>query len=362
MANTDANELVELAERGLDGDRRALAASGEITAPLAKVLLRKGDQDTLYELASNPATPGPTLRALSRAVRRGKLGRILPRPVPSAELARRLAANPSTPRSELLQRVRSGRWDVRAAALQNPSLAPSVVRTRIATEVWGVGALVAASTTDVDLLRMLLPSSERVRLAMATNPALPPDLLGALLDEDEPYVAAVVARHPNLTPELGDRLAAADAPAWVLRPASGNPSLAASQRDRLAARAAVARGNSAFDPLTCDTAPGELTGVSVEDWYEVASGADGARWSSLWRVRACLAARQTNAADAERFVVDPHPQVRLAALGATLSAAQLDELVHDADVAVGLRAVAVHDALPEDAKAPTSYGRASRRR
>src|SRR5688572_6537667 len=145
MSGTEFDALIEQASRGLDGDRRALATSAEMPPALAKVLLRKGDQDTLYGLAANPSTPPATLRKLAKAVRRGKLGTIFPKPVPSPELARRLAANPSLPRQQLLDRTRSGRWDVRACALCNPTLPSSVIRQRIATEVWGVGAVVAAN-------------------------------------------------------------------------------------------------------------------------------------------------------------------------------------------------------------------------
>src|SRR5690606_15894144 len=152
----------ELAEHGLDGDRRELASSADMSPALAKVLLKKGDQDTIYALASNPATPKATLRKLSGAVRSGKLGVVFPRPVPRSELARRLAANPSLPGSELSQRLRNPRWDVRAAALLNPSLSPGTLRQRITTEVWGVGATVAAATSDAPLLEMLIPSSERI--------------------------------------------------------------------------------------------------------------------------------------------------------------------------------------------------------
>jgi hypothetical protein len=248
---------------------------------------------------------------------------------------------------------------VRATALCNPALATSVVRQRIATEVWGVGAVVAANTSDVDLLRMLLPSSERVRLAIASNALAAPDVLAALLDEHEHYVESVVARHPQLTDDLAARLlATGESPAWVLRPLSENRSLSPSVRDRAAEKATFAPGNAAFDPVTCTTAPDG--GVSIEDWYEVAASGDRAHWSPLWRVRACLAARQTTSADAERFVVDPHPSVRLAVLRAPLSVTQVDELISDADVEVGMRASAVHEALPDDAKSPTSYGRVAR--
>jgi hypothetical protein len=363
MSESHADSQLELAERGLDGDRRTLAGSPDMTPQLAKVLLRKGDQDTLYALAANPATPPLILRKLAKAVRRGKLGTLFPRTVPSPELARRLAANPSLPRQPLLERTRSGRWDVRATALCNPAVPSSVVRQRIVTEVWGVGAVVATVTTDAELLRLLLPSSERVRLSIAANPEAPADVLAALLDEAEPYVTAVVARHPRLPDELATRiLSSGDAPAWVLRPLAENPALPASLRERAAARAGVAPGNPRFDPLTCVEAPDVVDSVSTEDWYEVAAGRDRAQWSALWRVRACLAARQTNGTDAERFVVDPHPTVRLAVLSAPLSVTQIDELVSDADIEVGLRATAVHDALTDDQKAPTSYGRVTGRK
>src|SRR5688500_14479603 len=121
MSETEVDALIELAQRGLDGDRRTLAGSPQMSPPLAKVLLRRGDQDTLYALAANPATPPAALRKLAKAVRRGKLGTVFPKPVPSPELARRLAANPSLPKQQLLERTRSGRWDVRAAALCNPT-------------------------------------------------------------------------------------------------------------------------------------------------------------------------------------------------------------------------------------------------
>jgi hypothetical protein len=362
MSGTEVDAQVQLATRGLDADRRALAASPEIPAALAKVLLQKGDQDTLYALASNPATPSAALRKLTKAVRRGKLGWLFPRPVPSPELARRLAANPSLPKQQLLERTRSGRWDVRAAALCNPSLSPSVVRQRVVTEVWGVGAIVAARTTDVELLRLLVPASERVRLAIATNPSAPPDVLASLLDEHERYVAAVVARHPQMTDTLATPLIANDeTPAWVLRPLSSNAAVSSPVRDRAAARAALAPGNPEFDPLTCETAP-DTSGTNVDDWYAVAAGDERAQWSALWRVRALVAARQTTASDAERFVVDPHPAVRLAVLNAPLTVTQLEELVHDADIEVGMRATAVHDDLSDDAKAPTSYGRVAGRK
>ena len=52
MSDSTADELIEMAQRGLDGDRRALASSPSISPTLAKILLRKGDQDTLYALAA----------------------------------------------------------------------------------------------------------------------------------------------------------------------------------------------------------------------------------------------------------------------------------------------------------------------
>lgn len=178
-AGTDADDLT-LARTGLDGDRRRLAAGDRISPELAKVLLAKGDDDTLFALARNPASPRSALRKLRAAERSGTIGRVFRRRVPQAALARVLASNPALPATWLRAYARHLRWDVRAVALCNPSMPAGDVRRHLRNEIWGVCSIVAASSTDGDLLRELATHEHPgVCAAVADNPAAPADAVAA---------------------------------------------------------------------------------------------------------------------------------------------------------------------------------------
>lgn len=215
MTGTDE---VALARTGLDGDRRKLAAGGRISPELAKVLLAKGDDDTLFALARNPATPLPALKKLRAATRTGTIGRVFRRRVPQAALARVLATNAALPTGWLRAYARHLRWDVRAAALCNPSMPASDVRRFLRNEIWGVCSIVASTSTDVDLLRELAEHKHPgVCAAVADNPAAPAD-------------AVVTARAGMARGDVDDAMS----PDWRVRAAAAASRSSGRDADRFA--------------------------------------------------------------------------------------------------------------------------------
>ena len=328
-ATTPPDIVLELAGDADPAVRVGVVRNPLVPEPVLALLAKDAEVDVRAAVAANPATPASLVDRLAFRARN------------APAIQRAVAENPNASARALKRVIGYGRWDVQMRALVHPNCPPALIRRHARGGAWAVRAAIAASThTPPDLLPQFAHDVRPVRLALATNPNTPPESLMVLLGEGDTYVRGVAASNPAAPPKGLTALAVGLAePAWALRNIARNPACPPELSEEVLTWLALGgsgAGNPTFDPISCESHPGDRD-QSEWYWYREAATADRTpETHPLWRVRHTVASgdRVPYPALAE-LARDPHPEVRRgAARFETLSLPQLEELTGDEDEVV----------------------------
>ena len=328
-ATTPPDLILELAGDADPAVRVGVVRNPLVPEPVLALLAKDADLGVRAAVAANAATPAPLVDRLAFRARS------------SPAIQRAVASNPSASARALKRVIGYGRWDVQARALVHANCPPALVRRHARGGAWAVRAALAGSVhTPPDLLPRFTSDLRPVRLALATNPNTPPDSLMVLLGEGDTYVRGVAAANPAAPARGLTALAVGLAePAWALRNIARNPACPPELSEEVLTWLALGgsgSSNPTFDPVTCESHPGDRD-QSEWYWYREAATADRTpETHPLWRVRQTVAAgdRVPYPALAE-LARDPRAEVRRgAARFETLSIPLLEELTGDEDEVV----------------------------
>jgi len=343
--------------------RIALAGNRSLSAQVTGRLAEDADEGVRISVAKAPVIPSAVVDRLAsdgslkvRAALAGNatcsrhaLGLIATKSWREPQVLRALAANPAVP-GPLLRRLAGHRWDIACVVAANPSCPARLLASGrlCGSHILSVRMAVAAgSSNDPQLFRRLARDNPAVRLWLATNPALPVDILEALLSDGNVYVRGAAAAHRSAPPEALARMAEGmGAPAWILRAIAANPVCPPDLSDQLLTWLALGGAGPAdarFDPITCSGYPGE-TGTNPTQWYraEAEASPDPLR-HPLWRVRLAIpSSRKTTPYTwLAEMARDIRPEVRqVATRFPGMPAAVLKELSGDAVPNVAQQAAA----------------------
>jgi len=288
-------------------------------------------------LAGNAACSPAALRTLAKRCWR------------EPEVLRALAGNTAAP-PLLLRHLAGHRWDVACIVAANPSCPGRLLRSGrlCGSQVLAVRMAVAAGAAGPpSIFARLARDNAAVRLFLATNPALSPEVVDSLLADPDRYVGRVAAAHLRASPEALVRLAdGMTAPAWTLRAIAANPACPPDLSDQLLTWLALGGPGASdprFDPAPCSGHPGD-PGANLAVWYrdEAANATDPLR-HPLWRVRAAIPAsrKSTPYIWLAEMARDIRPEVRqVASRYSGLPAVVLKELSDDAAAVVAKQATA----------------------
>jgi hypothetical protein len=217
--------------------------------------------DVLMELANHPE-----LRVQQMVVRHPNVPQsLLDRAVKTAELRQYVAENPSTPADLLVELVQSGEEEILRAIATNPNTTASVLESIAKTHSHDI--LIAkhpnATTKLLQQILWRLAMDERlsVRKYVAKHPHTPVDILIAWVRK-QPELRLFIAQNPSISPEIIAQLAG-DVSAKVREALAYNPSTPAYILEKLAKDSQIAvRQAVASHPKTS----GNILEFLAQDW------------------------------------------------------------------------------------------------
>jgi hypothetical protein len=310
--------------------RRALASRHDISRRAAARLLRLNDQQAVELLVDNARIP------FLAVVRHVYLAGLKRKWVTSV-----LAAGRNTPQLFVWLFAFSRRWQVRHALASRPDT-PGFVRWKLSNDKqwsvrWALSSRPDLTHQDQErIMDMWAP-----QLALATNPAIAPDLALQLVEDTTrgEFIAGRALSNPAITATtLVQQARALNRTPWVLRNIAQNPNCPPELADEILTWLALGGAGDShpmFDPITCLTHPGNREQPVFSYYQQLARTDHGLPHAPLWAAR--LAGARDRLSDSERlapYARDDRVEVRRVVMQGTLSYRMWRSMAWDRDAYV----------------------------